>query len=53
MTTFGYYSNSDPTEEIITKKQFRCWIEALMYWCGVKQLDAGQFTNLFTIKEIK
>jgi len=53
MKTFGYYSTSDPTEEIITKKQFRCWAEALMYWCELKQLNPGVFTELFTIKEIK
>lgn len=53
MTTFGYYSTKDSTEEIIAKKQFNCWMDALMYWSEIKQLTPAVFGELFTIKEIK
>ena len=53
MGTYGFYSNSDHTKEIIFRSQFKSLMEAVVEFAAMKQLTIDDFLNLFTVIRLK
>lgn len=53
MILYGFYSSIDPKKEIINKKQFSQYIEALKHFAFIKNLSTSDFLELYTIIQIK
>ncbi len=53
MILYGFYSSIDSEKEIIGKKNFATYMDALKHFSIIKNLSVADFLELYTIIQIK
>jgi hypothetical protein len=53
MILYGFYSSIDPKKEIINKKHFFHYMDALKYFATMKNLSTVNFLELYTLIQTK
>ncbi len=53
MKMYGFYSNIDPKKEIIDRKPFSNYLEAVKHFSLIKNLNIDKFLELYSIIQTK